>query len=126
MSRIITRCTVDTRTVDGPFADAFKQALESIISISIKLIAIVIYTPLALITGVGVTWLGINWAELYLKAQLPVISTRLQAGRTLVRVYADGKPGIGFEAVTAELEDVYFSAIAGHLGNGTGSAALAA
>jgi ABC-type multidrug transport system ATPase subunit len=61
-----------------------------------------------------------------LKTQLPVISTRLQAGRTLVRVYADARPGIGFEPVTAELEDVYFSAIAGHLHDASSSAALAA
>jgi len=50
-----------------------------------------------------------------MKAQLPVISTRLQAGRTLVRAYADSAPAPGFEPAEADLEDVYFSAIAGHL-----------
>jgi len=48
-------------------------------------------------------------------ATLPVISTRLQSGRTVVRAFADGAPGPGFEAVHPELEDVYFSAVAGHL-----------
>jgi len=48
-------------------------------------------------------------------ATLPVISTRLQSGRTVVRAFADGSPGPGFEAVHPELEDVYFSAVAGHL-----------
>jgi ABC-type multidrug transport system ATPase subunit len=48
-------------------------------------------------------------------AALPVISTRLQSGRTVVRTFADGAPGPGFEAVQPELEDVYFSAVAGHL-----------
>jgi ABC-type multidrug transport system ATPase subunit len=50
-----------------------------------------------------------------LKARLPLISTRLQAGRTLVRAYADASPEPGFELIEADLEDVYFSAIAGYL-----------
>jgi ABC-2 type transport system ATP-binding protein len=50
-----------------------------------------------------------------LKARLPLISTRLQAGRTLVRAYAGAAPEAGFELIEADLEDVYFSAIAGYL-----------
>ncbi len=50
-----------------------------------------------------------------LKAQLRVVSTRLQAGRTVVRVYAESNPGAGFDATAPDLEDVYFSTIAGHL-----------
>lgn len=50
-----------------------------------------------------------------LKAQLPIISTRLQSGRTIVRAYADSAPAAGFEAVEPDLEDVYFSTIAGYL-----------
>jgi len=49
------------------------------------------------------------------QASLPVISTRLQGGQTLVRAYAQTSPGAGFEPVPADLEDVYFSAVAGHL-----------
>src|SRR4051812_46242078 len=49
------------------------------------------------------------------QAEMPVISTRLQSGRTVVRAYSDGAPGPGFEPVPADLEDVYFSAVAGHL-----------
>jgi ABC-type multidrug transport system ATPase subunit len=44
-----------------------------------------------------------------------VISNRRFAGRTLIHVYADAKPTEGFEAVAPDLEDVYFSAIKGHL-----------
>jgi len=43
-----------------------------------------------------------------------VISTKLHAGRTVVHVHAEGSPGAGFEAVQPDLEDVYFSAMAGH------------
>ncbi len=45
-----------------------------------------------------------------------VISTKLHAGRTVVHVYGDTAPGAGFEPVVPELEDVYFSAMAGHIG----------
>jgi ABC-2 type transport system ATP-binding protein len=50
-----------------------------------------------------------------LKAQVSVVSTRLQAGRTIVRAYSNASPGAGFELVEADLEDVYFCAIAGYL-----------
>jgi ABC-type multidrug transport system ATPase subunit len=49
------------------------------------------------------------------QASLPVISTRLQSGRTVVRAYADAPPAAGFEPAPPELEDVYFSAVSGHL-----------
>ena len=46
---------------------------------------------------------------------LPVISTRMLAGRTFVNVFSDGSPGPGFETVEPDLKDVYFSAMGGHL-----------
>jgi ABC-2 type transport system ATP-binding protein len=42
-----------------------------------------------------------------------VISTKLLGGRTVVHVHSDGSPGAGFEAVEPDLEDVYFSVMAG-------------
>jgi len=45
-----------------------------------------------------------------------VISTKLLAGRTVVRVYSDGVPGPGFEPAEPDLEDVYFSTMTGHIG----------
>jgi ABC-type multidrug transport system ATPase subunit len=49
------------------------------------------------------------------KARVRLVSTRLQAGQTVVRAYAeDGPPEPGFEPVEAELEDVYFCSIAGY------------
>ena len=47
----------------------------------------------------------------------PVISTRLLAGRTVVRVYGETRPGAEFDAVEPDLEDVYFSVMAGHAGS---------
>jgi ABC-2 type transport system ATP-binding protein len=43
-----------------------------------------------------------------------VLSTRLLAGRTVVRVYAEALPGAGFEPAEPGLEDVYFRVMGGH------------
>jgi ABC-2 type transport system ATP-binding protein len=45
-----------------------------------------------------------------------VISTKLLAGNTVVHVYSDVSPGPAFEAAEPDLEDVYFSTMAGHIG----------
>jgi len=50
-----------------------------------------------------------------LRAQVRVVSTRLAAGRTVVRAYGETQPTSGFERVPADLEDVYFCTIAGYL-----------
>jgi ABC-2 type transport system ATP-binding protein len=51
-----------------------------------------------------------------LEKEHAVISTKLYAGRTVAHVYSDASPGPDFEAVTPDLEDVYFSAMAGRIG----------
>jgi ABC-type multidrug transport system ATPase subunit len=43
-----------------------------------------------------------------------VLSTRLLAGRTVVRVYAEALPDAGFEPAEPGLEDVYFCVMGGH------------
>lgn len=45
-----------------------------------------------------------------------VISARLLAGRTVVRVHSDVLPGPGFEPAEPELADVYFSTMTGRIG----------
>jgi ABC-type multidrug transport system ATPase subunit len=45
-----------------------------------------------------------------------IISTKLLAGRTIVHVFSDAAPGPGFEPAEPDLEDVYFSTMAGHIG----------
>lgn len=45
-----------------------------------------------------------------LERELPVISKRLFAGRTVIHVFADSAPD-GFESTQATLEDVYFSTL---------------
>lgn len=78
--------------------------------------------PLALIETVR----GKIWGRFATKAELPalqknhaVISTRLTGGSTLVHIYAEQRPEAGFELVQPDLEDVYFSSIAGYLRHDT-------
>jgi ABC-type multidrug transport system ATPase subunit len=66
---------------------------------------------------------GRIWRRVIAKAELPVveqehavISTKLLAGRTVVHVYSHAAPGPGFEPAEPDVEDVYFSAMAGLIG----------
>ncbi|WP_017733250.1 ABC transporter ATP-binding protein [Nafulsella turpanensis] len=48
-----------------------------------------------------------------LERENSVISTKLLGGGTVVHVYSEGKPGKEYESVEPDLEDVYFSTMAG-------------
>lgn len=76
---------------------------------------------------------GRVWTRAVARLELPmleqrhrVICTKLLGGRTLVHVYAESSPGPEFERVEPDLEDVYFSVMAGHGGAGAGSVGAAA
>jgi len=58
-----------------------------------------------------------------LEREHTVISTKLYAGRTVAHVYSDDAPGPDFEPVEPDLEDVYFSTIAGRIGRRSGQQA---
>jgi ABC-type multidrug transport system ATPase subunit len=74
---------------------------------------------------------GVMWRRTVSRHDLPeiardhaVISTRLLAGHTVVRVLSATSPGDGFEAAEPDLEDVYFSNLrtgAGNQGEMTGA-----
>lgn len=75
--------------------------------------------PLKAVAGLN----GKIWRKVVEKSKLPdlekdfkVISTKLLSGKTLVHVYNDGDPGNGFEPVEPDLEDVYFTTMAGFKG----------
>ena len=66
---------------------------------------------------------GRIWRRVVAKSELAdlerehaVISTKLLAGRTLVHVYSETSPGSDFQTVEPDLEDVYFSTMAGQIG----------
>jgi ABC-type multidrug transport system ATPase subunit len=76
---------------------------------------------------------GRIWRSVIEKGALPeverthaVISTKMLGGRTVVHVYADAAPGPGYEPAEPDLEDVYFSTMAGHIGRRSGRAEAAA
>jgi len=48
-----------------------------------------------------------------IQESMPVLSTRLAAGRTVVHVLSDPSPGDGFEPAEPDLEHVYFAALHG-------------
>lgn len=73
--------------------------------------------PLKAMEGVQ----GRIWRRIVEKSSLPqlerehkIISTKLLSGRTVVHIYSEEEPGGGFEPVEPDLEDVYFSTMAGH------------
>ena len=66
---------------------------------------------------------GRVWQRVVSKDELPamerdyhVLSTKLLAGKTVVRVYSAALPSPEFHAVEPELHDVYFSVMGGHYG----------
>ncbi len=43
-----------------------------------------------------------------IQSKLQILSSKLVAGRPVVRVFSDGDPGFGFKTVSPNLEDVFF------------------
>lgn len=67
---------------------------------------------------------GKIWRRIVAKTELDalerehaVISTKLLSGKTVVNVYSEEHPGNSFELVAPDLEDLYFSTMAGFVGN---------
>jgi len=51
------------------------------------------------------------------QSDLQVISTNLKAGKTVIHVLSDNQPDASFEAIAANLEDVYFAEITSRMDN---------
>jgi ABC-2 type transport system ATP-binding protein len=73
-------------------------------------------SPADAVTGLD----GRIWQKSIAKAEMKeyeqrykVISNKLIAGKPLIHVHADQNPGDGFQPVTADLEDVFFTRIGG-------------
>lgn len=76
--------------------------------------------PLKAVAGLQ----GKIWRCMVEKSLLPtlgqehtIISTKLLSGRTVIHIYSEENPGNGFEPVAPDLEDVYFSTMAGRMRN---------
>ncbi|KAJ7456632.1 hypothetical protein FB451DRAFT_1048362 [Mycena latifolia] len=72
-SRVITRCTADIRTVDGPISQGLWGLLEISMSMFIKFAAVILFTPIFFFPGVLVGFLG-NWCgQIYIAAQASLL-----------------------------------------------------
>ncbi|KAJ7785936.1 hypothetical protein B0H16DRAFT_1681200 [Mycena metata] len=71
-SRVIARCTVDIRTIDGPIHQGLWNLLEMSMSIFVKFCAVILFTPLFFVPGLLVGVLGGWCGQIYIAAQLSV------------------------------------------------------
>ncbi|KAH9480681.1 ATP-binding cassette transporter abc4 [Psilocybe cubensis] len=70
--RIIARCTQDISAVDGIIPFTFRDVNEVAISMTTKIVVIVLFAPFFLFPGFGVAILGFYLGNMYLKAQMSV------------------------------------------------------
>ncbi|KAJ7293178.1 hypothetical protein C8J57DRAFT_1703993 [Mycena rebaudengoi] len=71
-SRVIARATVDIRSVDGPISQGLWGLLELTVTMMVKFAAVILFTPLFFIPGVGIGALGGWIGQIYIAAQLCV------------------------------------------------------
>ena len=71
--------------------------------------------------GLVETLKGKIWSKIIKKEELntyktafDVISNKLVAGKTQIRVIAEARPEAGFEVISANLEDFYFATLFNH------------
>ncbi|KAK7058408.1 hypothetical protein VNI00_002042 [Paramarasmius palmivorus] len=72
VSRVIARCTQDTRAVDGPVAQNLQWLSELTVMLIVKFLAVIAVTPIFLLPGGFITMLGLICGQIYIKAQLSV------------------------------------------------------
>ncbi|KAJ7119364.1 hypothetical protein C8R43DRAFT_1112474 [Mycena crocata] len=107
-SRVIARCTVDIRSVDGPISQSLWRLLEMSMAMLVKFGAVVLFTPPFLLPGILVGCLGIWCGQMYMAAQLsvkremsnakaPVLGHfgAVIAGLTSIRAYGAQNSAIG-------------------------------
>ncbi|THH11785.1 hypothetical protein EW145_g436 [Phellinidium pouzarii] len=70
--RIIARCTQDIRAVDGPISQTLGWVVELTITLIMRMVAVVYFTPIFVFPGIIVGALGSWFGQIYIKAQLSV------------------------------------------------------
>ncbi|KAF8876209.1 multidrug resistance-associated ABC transporter [Gymnopilus junonius] len=71
-ARIITRCTQDIYSIDGPVPQTLLWLLDLASGMITKLGAVALFTPIFIFPGIGVAAVGFFLGNMYLKAQLSV------------------------------------------------------
>ncbi|TCD66627.1 hypothetical protein EIP91_001094 [Steccherinum ochraceum] len=72
ISRVITRCTQDMQAIDGPMGQHFTDVCELTSLVIIKLLSVVLVSPVFLIPGLLVTILGGWCGQIYMRSQLSI------------------------------------------------------
>ncbi|KZV59749.1 P-loop containing nucleoside triphosphate hydrolase protein [Peniophora sp. CONT] len=72
VSRVITRCTKDIKSVDGQFAHRFRWLVSISAQLITQLGAIALVTPAVILPGTAIFLIGAWIGSIYMKAQLPV------------------------------------------------------
>ena len=83
-SRIVTRCTQDIATVDGNLYLSFGGVVEIIGEMLTKLGGPVLFTPIFLLPGVLIAFLGVYIGNIYLRAQMSVKREKRQVQLSLI------------------------------------------
>ncbi|KAJ7268668.1 hypothetical protein B0H12DRAFT_1009709 [Mycena haematopus] len=71
-SRIITRCTVDIRSIDSQVAEGLRSLIECTVTMLVKFAAVVLFTPVFFFAGAVVGILGAMCGRIYMASQLSV------------------------------------------------------
>ncbi|TFK52961.1 P-loop containing nucleoside triphosphate hydrolase protein [Heliocybe sulcata] len=82
-SRIMTRCTQDIRTIDGPMVMVTSDFAENAVSMLLKFLAISFLIPAFMVPGLLAAILGSKLGQTFLKVQL-AIKRELSAARSPV------------------------------------------
>lgn len=72
VSRVITRCTQDMRSIDGQLGAIFAELAGSSFAILSRLLAIVVMSPVFIVPGIAVAMLGWACGQVYMRSQLSV------------------------------------------------------
>ncbi|VDB97890.1 unnamed protein product [Peniophora sp. CBMAI 1063] len=72
VSRVITRCTKDIKSIDGKLAGQFRWLMSVTVQLITQLIAIALITPGVVFPGVAIFCIGAWFGNIYMRAQLPV------------------------------------------------------
>ncbi|KAF9564153.1 multidrug resistance-associated ABC transporter [Agrocybe pediades] len=117
VGRIIARCTQDMRAVDGVIPQKYSDITELVISILCKVAIIVAFSPFFFFPSLGVTFIGLYIANMYLKAQMSVKREMSNARSPLLSHFSAAVSGIvsiraygaeaAFKAVSLERIDHY-------------------
>ena len=71
-SRIIARCTQDTRSVDGPFVENLTTVIDLGMFMIVRLAGVLVVAPAFILPTAAGSFFGVICAQIYIKGQRSV------------------------------------------------------